>query len=59
MRILSLPKGFKKFSPKTKDYQIGDITPLGKIEDIYKNQYKINNQWYAKKIVQDMLDKKR
>lgn len=32
-------------------FKIGDNTNAGKIEEVYKDQVKINNQWYNKKII--------
>jgi len=30
------------------------MTPIGKIQDVYGDQYQINNNWYAKKILLNM-----
>lgn len=39
-----------------KNLKINDyVYQLGQIEDIYENQFKINGQWYNKRIIEEAL----
>lgn len=47
----------EKFKPKYVNYKIGEITPFGIVNDVYKNQYQIDNIWINKCIFDDFFNK--